>query len=480
MARTGEAPLRVGVAWVFAIALALVWAPRPASAGDFGSVSGVVTAGGAPLTAAWVVLTPVTATGDWAGESLQVVTDGAGRYTFEDVGAAYVKVHVRSPLIGDFVATYWPGVYTFSQAGTIPVPAAGFVADIDLPAGRSIEGRVVAEDTGEPVEGAQLVARIAGAAWADPAGRFEPAGGPGGFRVSGLPPVPIRLHVQVPATSPFLGDGYWSDGTPAGRRVDAPGDVAGLVIRLPRGGELSGRVLDGMGRAVAGATVRIEDCLYGCPPDATSDGSGAYRIRGIAPSTRMIVHVWAPGMIDQWYDRANDWIAATPITLAAGEVHSGVDFVLTRGGLLIGQVLAGDTGRPLTGVPAYLQAVADPSRRYFAYFLHDDPDRYRIGPVPPGTYRLVLLPNSSQTTYRPARWLTTTGIASSGVIRFDPGQESEVVVTLARTQPSAPDCPGTRGWQGLFRGFLDPDPWPSPGPCPPSQGPSASTNVRSA
>jgi hypothetical protein len=484
MARTREAPLRVVAAWVLAAGI-LAGAGAGARAGpssgdELGSVSGVVTADGTPLSAAWVVLTPVNETGDWAGESAQVATDGAGRYSLAGLPAGHVKVHVRSPLVGGFVATYWPGVYAFGQAGVIPVTSRGFVADIELPIGRSISGRVIAQDTGEPVEGAQLVARIADAAWSDPAGRFEPGGAPGTFEISGLPPVAIRLHVQVPPSSPFLGDGYWSDVSESGRRVESLGDVTGLVIGLPRGGELSGTVRDAAGHPVPGASVRIEKCQVGCPRDTTTDESGGFRVRGIAPSTRMIVHAWAPGMIDQWFDRANDWIAATPLALGAGEARSGVDFVLISGGVLVGQVRAGDTGQPLKGVPAYLQAVADPSRKYFAYFVRDDPDRYRIGPVPPGTYRLVLLPNSSQTPYRPARWMAERGIAHSGIIRIDPGRESEVVVTLARTRPASSQWPAAANWPGLLRGFLSPEPWPPAPSCVPAAPAPGSASARSA
>jgi hypothetical protein len=479
MARS-EAPLRVVAACVLVAGMTLAGAPAlaaPASADGLGSVSGVVTADGTALSAAWVVLSPVTQTGDWAGEPEQVATDRAGRYSFSGLPAGHVKLHVRSPLVGDFVATYWPGVYAFGQAGVIPVTSQGFVADIDLPGGRSISGRVIAEDTGEPVEGAQLVARIAGAAWSDPAGTFEPGSAPGTFEISGLPPVAIRLHVQVPPSSPFLGDGYWSDGSESGRQVESPGDVTGLVIRLPRGGELSGTVRDAAGHPVPGASVRIEKCQFGCPRDTTTDESGAFLVRGIAPTRGLIVHAWAPGMIDQWYDRANDWIAATPLSLGAGEARSGVDFVLVSGGMLVGQVLAGDTGRPLPGVPAYLQAVADPSRKFFAYFVRDDPDHYRIGPVPPATYRLVLLPNSSQTPYRPARWMAEAGIAHSGIIRIDPGRESEVVVTLARTQPASSQCSEAASWLGLFRGFLSPQPWPLAARCVPAAPAPSSTSA---
>ena len=94
----------------------------------------------------------------------------------------------------------------------------------------------------------------------------------------------VRLYVQVPPSSPFLGDGYWSNGNEAGTRVEPAGDVTGLVIRLPRGGEISGTVRDDAGQPVVGATVRIENCNIGCPRDTTTDGSGAYRVAGSPPA----------------------------------------------------------------------------------------------------------------------------------------------------------------------------------------------------
>lgn len=486
MVRIRQRSAGVLVACALAVGPAIVGTPL-AVAADRGSVSGLVTADGAPLAAAWVVLTPVTASGDWAGKPMQVATGSDGHYAFVAVAAEHVKVHVRSPLTGNHVATFWPGVYSFGQAGTIPVLPEGSVADIDLPAGRSIQGQVVAADTGEPIEGARLVARLADAPWAEPVGRFERGAGPGRFEVGGLPPVPIRLHVQVPTSSPFLGDGYGAEDTEPGRRVDEPGDVTGLVIRLPRGGEVSGTVRDGRGLPVSGAVVRIEKCQVGCPRDATTDESGVYRVRGVAPSPRMIAHAWAPGAIDQWYDHAGDWIAATPLALGPGEVRTGVDFTLITGGTLVGTVIAADTGLPLAGVPAYLQSIAEPVRRYFATFSVAAPGSYRIGPVPPDTYRLVLLPNARQSRYRPARWFSATGIPLSGVVRLDPGLELEVEVRLARaptfgstapstgaagTSPGTPaDCAvGAGAWVGLYRGFLSDDPWPRPASPPGDRG----------
>ena len=101
---------------------------------------------------------------------------------------------------------------------------------------------------------------------------------------------------------------------------------------------------------------------------------------------------------------------------------------------------------------------------------------FRVGPVPPDTYRLVLLPSSRRSAYWPARWLTSTGIDTSGVIRLDPGQEVEVEVRLARTRAARvsdtltepPQCLSpASGWTGLFRGFLGDEPWPRPLWCRP-------------
>ena len=96
--------------------------------------------------------------------------------------------------------------------------------------------------------------------------------------------------------------------------------------------------------------------------------------------------------------------------------------------------------------------------------------------MPPDTYRLVLLPSSRRSSYWPARWLTSTGIDTSGVIRLDPGQEVEVEVRLARTRTpresdtltEPPQCLSPASdWPGLFRGFLGDEPWPRPLWCPP-------------
>ena len=486
MVRIRQRPAGVLLACALALGMALVGA-RPVEAADQpGSVSGLVTADGAPLAAAWVVLTPVTTSGDWAGRPLQVATDRDGRYGFEAVPAGQVKVHVRSPLTGNHVATFWPGVYSFGQAVPIPVLREGSVADIDLPAGRSIRGQVVAADTGEPVEGARLVARLADAPWAGPVGRVERGAGPGRFEVGGLPPVPIRLHVQVPTSSPFLGDGYGSDDAGPGRRVDDPGDVTGVEIRLRRGGEVSGTVRDARGEPMAGAWVRVENCRRGCPRETSSDASGSYRIRGVPASDRLIVHARAPGTIDQWFARAHDWTGATELSLEPGEVREGVDFALVVGAVLIGRVVAwGD--EPAHDVALYLESLFSPGRRYFAEFSESGAGAYRIGPVPPGTYQLVLLATTKQAQSRPARWLSTTGIDTSGVVRLDPGQEVEVQVRLARAPTAGSTAPSTGAtrtssgtpapcgvsagaWLGLNQGFLSDDPWPRPASPPGERG----------
>ena len=86
-----------------------------------GSVSGVVTAGGAP--AGGGVGRPDAGDRDrrtGRGSPSRWPPTRTGRYPFDDARAGHVKVHVRAPLTGNYVATFWPGVYTFGQAGIDP------------------------------------------------------------------------------------------------------------------------------------------------------------------------------------------------------------------------------------------------------------------------------------------------------------------------------------------------------------------------
>ncbi len=114
---------------------------------------------------------------------------------------------MRAPLFGELVDTYWPDVHSFAQAGIIEISSWPVTADVDLPVGGSVTGRVVDAETGAASADARVSAVIAASPQSGAVGASDRAEAPGAFALSRLPPVPLQLRVRLPAGSPYLTGG---------------------------------------------------------------------------------------------------------------------------------------------------------------------------------------------------------------------------------------------------------------------------------
>lgn len=421
----------------------------PLTAAPTGDLSGTVTAEGAPLANAWVWVTPVSATGSRVGDAWLTATDGDGRYALPGLPHGHVKVQVRVPASERLVGTYWPAAYTFQQAGTIQVTQDPVVADVDLPVGGTVEGRVVDATTGDPVPDVRVTASTRGRAGRERVGVLLRAGSRGGFAISALPPVPLELAVRLPPGSAYLGPWYDGPGWQRPLRIEGSRRTTGVVVALRRGAELQGTVRDDRGQPVAGARIRVTwpGCPLACPGEVRTDASGAYRLPGIPPGSDHRLLASADGdLLPQWYAGMADRETATRLSLASGEVRRSVDFTLTRGAFLTVRVLGEPSGRPLAGVIAILRPPADPHRRHLGGSTPGDPHRVVVGPVPPGVYRLALNPGATNPGYR--RLVASTW--TSEVVRLEAGEHAEAVVRLA--DPAAGDPAGSSERPGACHG----------------------------
>jgi hypothetical protein len=290
---------------------------------------------------------------------------------------------------------------------------------------------------------------------------------PGGFVVSGLPPVDLQVRVALPANSPYVNTPYEPGTSTPGVLVDGSQNTTGTVIGLKRGAQISGTVRDRAGAPIPGATVKVIGCLPDCPLLATSDSNGAYMIHAVRPAARLGVVAWRGNdHLRQWFPGRDNASLATDISVGFGDVAPDVDFALTPAAFLTVDVRGSLRDEPLRSI-AMLMTVGATSTMYYSSHPVEDSDdsiRLRVGPVPPGEYELRVNPGAANPGYLPARWANGNGIRQSTVIRLKAGDDVQMSVRLplAVTQdvpgdPLESAVPG--GWPGLTQGFLAASSW---------------------
>jgi len=160
--------------------------------------------------------------------------------------------------------------------------------------------------------------------------------------------------------------------------IDA-GEVRGHVdIMLPRGGVISGRILDEYGDPMANANVRLQASLLSrgrrrlvdvaSVTSGQTDDRGRYRIFGLPPGKYVVGAVvgetvpgWQtadwPGYARTYYPGTPIPNEAQPIELGAGQQSLNVEFSLVHGRLarITGLATLSD-GSPLQGVVALMQS----------------------------------------------------------------------------------------------------------------------------
>jgi hypothetical protein len=241
-------------------------------------------------------------------------------------------------------------------------------------------------------------------------------------------------------------------------------------------------VRDGSGGGVPDAVVTVVGCPGLCPMIGVADAQGSYEIQGIppGPGIRAYADGRDAGLLNQWYSSPGD-IGDTSFDLTGGQALTGVDFALTAGAFVTGRILDVQTGESLSGVTVDLLHVGNPLRAFGSRVevdrdaLPGSPQRFVIGPIPPGQYSVVVFPGFDNAEYLPTEWVRSSGFDGPAMLDLAQGETAEVTISLARQKPLAysssgpdsgwpgahEDAPGADGagsgqWPGLAPGFLGP------------------------
>jgi protocatechuate 3,4-dioxygenase beta subunit len=271
-----------------------------------------------------------------------------------------------------------PGTYRLvvsaeGHARALQQATAGTEAIVVLSPAAAISGLVL-DESGDPVPSCEVVAWPSAGSGAS---GDTASDGRGRFRIEGL----AEDVYVVQATAPGFAPARVSDvRTAVGAEVDLG------VMRLSAGARAVGTISDSRGDPVAGAVVTIDgpgdDSAFavGEALRASSDGEGRYEIRGL-PSGLAVARARHPGYAEA---------VVSGIELDAARGPAEVDFVLTEGGRIEGQVRR----RDWTSVPgAYVQMALEGADPYTqGTTLHPGPDGFFTAEhVTPGRVLLTLM-----------------------------------------------------------------------------------------
>lgn len=246
----------------------------------------------------------------------------------------------------------------------VPPPREGEEGAYEVPLAPApvVTGRVVAAGEGEGIENALVWSR------SDP-GSVVRSGRDGAFR---LPLVHLDDDLGLGAAAP----GYLPTGTTA---YDVEG-LEGVVFRLEPAAHLAGRVVDGEGRGLAGATARAAP--EGNPfshrsrrgsGTARTESDGRFRVAGLGHGDVVEVHASREGFVPE---------RARGIRIPAEE---DVTLVLEPAATVSGRVVSPD-GVPVEGARVAITIVESDGATFGRSMASDG--AFHLGPLEVGAYDL--------------------------------------------------------------------------------------------
>ena len=305
-----------------------------------------------------------------SGRFHRAVSDEQGGFSIEDVSPGPVRLHAQAPRRQQV------------ELENLEVkPGQGLTGlDVVLPAGATVEGRVLGPD-GRPVGDARVSVVQASqndfAAFSSLRGDTD---ADGHYQIDGVPPGPHTLEARA--------DGYRR----AARDVEVTERTGAVDFQLDRGLEVSGRVVDDAGAPIPGVQLTLTAGMFSRDsPGALTGADGAFRIAGVQDGTYRL------------RPRKEGYVSPDPLGMAvtvAGAPVSGLEVRLSAGAAIVGKI----SGLEFSQL-SRVRVSANSS--------------FHSGQVDPeGSYRISNL--------APGRWMVTavvpdTPLHAEGEVKIEPG-----------------------------------------------------------
>jgi photosystem II stability/assembly factor-like uncharacterized protein len=404
-----------------------------------GSITGTITdrATGAGIGNTYLYVID-RSTGDWAGSAS---TDSNGNYTITGLASGSYRMKINPSSSTGYLGVWYGGQdgYQCANAITVSAPNATTGIDVGLDMGGSISGRVTDAATGLGISGANISLMNN----STHAGIIMPStivDSTGAYTISGLPSGDYSLSFSAPD--------YVRTTSPATITVTAPAGVTGVDASLARGGGISGRVTDSATAAGIGDVwVDARDSGTGMWLGSDiSDVNGDYQITGLpSGSYAILFNGRDSGYTNGWYSGQPGGSVATPVTVVAPVVTTGINRSLARIGAISGLVTDSASAEPLDWVS--VTAYDNVTGAWSGSTMTNSDGTYKISGLPTGNYRIQFMSTSLAIGPYPG-----TGYVSwiaSDVAVLSPATTSGIDARLVKGGAiagliSVSSCPGPR------------------------------------
>jgi hypothetical protein len=257
---------------------------------------------------------------------------------------------------------------------------------------------------------------------------------------------------QPQQPDPTAGLPVGGDGQP---RIPMPRRAGGLGPARDRAatpevgtGRIRGRVVDDAGHAIRRAMIQTFGAQARQPRMATTDAEGRYELTDLPAGTYQVTAIKG-AFVRQSYGQRSRSGPGRPIELADGQTVDRIDFVLSRGGVIVGRVID-EVGEPMaeTHVQAMRFTQMSGSTRLVPVGRNattDDLGQFRLYGLPPGEYIVSVqmrnamfgtmeTPAGDNSGYAPTYAPGTTNAAEATRVQVHSGQDinADVQLTAAR------------------------------------------------
>jgi hypothetical protein len=272
----------------------------------------------------------------------------------------------------------------------------------------SIGGTVTAADTHGPLGGVEVCANqrsegvqgYGGCDFTDPSGDYA---------IEDLVAAEYEVWFRANGTL-YVPEAY------PGLVAVAAGPVVGIDAELAVGGRIEGTIR----KAATGETLAAAVCIAGLSPGAfggcTGSGDdGRYVLTVAAGEYRVDFEPFEHGFIPEYYDHADHWWAATPVTVGVGETKTGIDADLGVGGRINGTVRLRAGGAPVSQVQVCAFEAFGPSSSGECGQTAAD-GTYTLDRLPGADYKVEFLP-PAESGLLPQTWNDKPGWNEADTVR---------------------------------------------------------------